>query len=189
VGTCVDIGWRTGGGTALVQLKRDGTLILDNAPLEGTVQDCSLSQPGTVLFRVEASNNAGQAVFQEEPVTVSETPPDNPLAGTGWLLQDTLENSTISASFGVDGSLNGSAGCNSYSAQYIASGQTLAITPPSSSQTICAEPEGIMEQEARYLTTLSQAATFQISDNILIIADNVGQPIMRFNQLQATPLQ
>lgn len=187
VGGCVNISWRSGGGTSLVQIKRDGGVVLDNAPLEGAVQDCNLSQPGTVIFRVEAYNPAGQTVFQEESVTVSEAAPDNPLAGTAWQLQGTLEDSTITASFGPDGSLNGSAGCNSYSAEYIVSGRSLAITPPNSAQTICAEPEGIMEQETAYLSALPSAGSFQIEDNTLIIQDSGGTTIMTFSRLVAEP--
>jgi polar amino acid transport system substrate-binding protein len=182
-GSCVNVSWRTGGGVARVQLKRDGAVVLDNAPFEGAEQDCSLAQPGTVMYGIEAFNSANEPVSAEESVTVSDAAPENPLAGTSWALQEALEGTTITASFGGDGSLNGSAGCNSYSAQYIVSGQSLAITPPDSTQSLCAEPVGIMEQEDTYLSALSAAGSFRIEGGILVIQDSAGNPIMQFNKL------
>jgi ABC-type amino acid transport substrate-binding protein len=69
------------------------------------------------------------------------------------------------------------------SAQYIVSGQSLAITPPSWTQSICAEPAGIMEQEATYLSGLTTANSFQIEGDTLVIRDSAGNPILQFNKL------
>jgi hypothetical protein len=41
-GQCVTASWTTGGGTARVQLLRDGAVILDNAQLNNSVQDWHL---------------------------------------------------------------------------------------------------------------------------------------------------
>jgi heat shock protein HslJ len=183
IGSCVNVSWRTGGGVARVQIKRNGAVVLDNAPFEGAGQDCSLAQPGTVTYGIEAFNSASEPVSTEESVTVSEAAPQNPLAGTSWALQGALEGTTITASFGGDGSLNGSAGCNNYSAQYIVSGQSLAITPPRSTQSICAEPAGIMEQEAAFLSALTAASSFQIEGSNLVLRDSGGNPVLQFNKL------
>jgi hypothetical protein len=78
-GECVNLNWNTGGGTQVVKLKRNGAVVLDNAPLGGQAQDCP-SIPGTVTYRLEASNSVGQMIFQEQPVTV-QTPPTAPPTG------------------------------------------------------------------------------------------------------------
>ena len=68
----------------------------------------------------------------------------------------------ISANFGEDGLLAGTAGCNSYSSGYETEGNAITISPSVSSQMFCAEPEGIMEQETQYLTALQDAAVYKI---------------------------
>jgi polar amino acid transport system substrate-binding protein len=69
VSQCVAISWNVGGVTDLVQIKRNGATILENAPLVGEGQDC-LSSPGLVTYRMEASNRLGEIVIQELQVTV-----------------------------------------------------------------------------------------------------------------------
>ncbi|HRV92946.1 MAG TPA: transporter substrate-binding domain-containing protein [Anaerolineae bacterium] len=185
VGGCVNISWRTGGGTSRVQISRDGNVTLDNAPIEGSVQDCNLTAAGTVIFRIDAANSAGQAIFQEDTVNVSEAPPNNPLAGTAWILQDGVPGTSVTISFGADGTVNGSSGCNSYSAQYLVTGQNLAITAPVGTNVFCAEPEGIMEQEAQFLADLPTAGSYEINRNgaELSIFDTGGTLMMTFSRM------
>lgn len=70
---CVAVSWRISGQAALIQLKRDGLIVLDNAGYSGTVNDC-LQTPGTITYRVEASNQAGGFAFQETAVLVRPAP-------------------------------------------------------------------------------------------------------------------
>jgi polar amino acid transport system substrate-binding protein len=69
-GQCVQVSWRASGGTTLVQILRNGVIVLDNAPLEGSGQDC-VQQAGTVTYRMVASNSAGQSTSQDRSVTVT----------------------------------------------------------------------------------------------------------------------
>ena len=69
VGECVNVSWSASGGTTWVQIKRNGVVVLDGAPLSSSAQDC-LGESGTWTYRVEASNSAGQTVFREEAITV-----------------------------------------------------------------------------------------------------------------------
>lgn len=70
VGQCVILAWTTSGGTQQVRLKRGDIIVLDNAPLDGSVQDC-LNQPGTVRYTLEASNLAGTTLFSDVTVNVT----------------------------------------------------------------------------------------------------------------------
>ena len=70
-GGCVNISWSVGGDAIVVQLKRDGLVVLDNAPFSGAMQGCHGST-GTVVYRLEARNVAGQSIFREEPVSIVE---------------------------------------------------------------------------------------------------------------------
>jgi heat shock protein HslJ len=161
---------------------------LDNAPFSGAGQECH-SESGRVTYRVEASNSAGQTVFKEETITVGEAAPDNPLVGTRWQAMAfydaevggigvPLPGTSLTAAFGADGKLNGSAGCNTYSASYLVDGSLLSITPPTSTSAICGEPEGIMEQEAAFLSALASAGGFNLQGSQLQILNASGQLLL-----------
>ena len=65
----------------------------------------------------------------------------------------------ITANFGEDGQLTGSAGCNDYFGPYETDGQKISMGPFGTGRTACSEPEGIMEQESQYLAALETADT------------------------------
>jgi heat shock protein HslJ len=93
-----------------------------------------------------------------------------------------LGGSEITAEFGEDGTLSGSAGCNGYKASYIVDGDTLQIGPPASTRKICSEPEGVMEQEAAYLAAIQAAATFERRGDTLTLRDANGSTLAQFVQ-------
>ena len=78
-----------------------------------------------------------------------------------------LEGTEITAIFGEDGSVSGSAGCNNYVAGFTVDGNQITIGPAASTMMMCVEPEGIMEQEAAFLAALSTAATYSINGQVL----------------------
>ena len=63
--------------------------------------------------------------------------------------------------------MTGSAGCNNYFGPYQASGTNITIQPPAATSQACAEPEGVMEQEAQFLSALPTAATFRLDGDSL----------------------
>ena len=114
----------------------------------------------------------------------------NGLTTGRWVLQSystrgslniPLPGTEITARFGADGSLSGSAGCNNYNGGFMAYDQTLRISKISSSQVLCAEPAGVMEQEGDFLTLLKQAAKMKISAGQLDVFDSSGNRIMVFS--------
>jgi putative lipoprotein len=175
-----------GGGATLVQIKRNGVVVLDGAPLESSAQDC-LDESGRVTYRVEASNSAGETVFQEATVTVTAAPPENPLTNTNWQLsamnvnQVPVPDSTITARFDAAGGLSGDGGCNSYDGVYTVSGASLGIIGLSAAGVVCGDD--LDQQEQFYLAALQSAAIFEISGNQLIIKDATGQEVLRFNRI------
>jgi heat shock protein HslJ len=104
-------------------------------------------------------------------------PQSNELAGTSWTVigynngrggvVSVIIGTELTAAFGEDGTLSGSAGCNTYNAGYEVDANNISIGLPISTMMACAEPEGIMEQEQEYLTALGTAATYQITGNRL----------------------
>jgi heat shock protein HslJ len=94
------------------------------------------------------------------------------LPGTSWTVTSynngkqavvsVIIGTEITASFAEDGKLTGSAGCNNYTAAYEVDGENITIGPAATTRMMCAEPDGIMEQEAQYLAALETAATYRI---------------------------
>jgi heat shock protein HslJ/uncharacterized protein YraI len=112
------------------------------------------------------------------------------LTSSRWLLQSYSSPSTgqrtplpgtqLTARFGADGSLSGSAGCNSYNGTFTAFDQTLRIGTLSTSQALCSSPEGIMEQEGIFLQLMQQAAKMSISAGQLVVFDANGNQLLVF---------
>jgi heat shock protein HslJ len=112
------------------------------------------------------------------------------LTGTDWLLtsynngkggmQSVVIGTEISANFSEDGTMSGSAGCNSYSGSYESTEDTISIGPIANTEMACMDPEGVMEQETQYLTALQNAAVYTIQDDLLEIRDENGSGVAYF---------
>jgi len=115
-------------------------------------------------------------------------PAQEPLIGTNWTLESfhtadavssVIADTTITAIFGADVSVSGSAGCNRYFASYNVTGTLLSIGPAGSTKMYCGTP-GVMQQESSYLMLLGQATTFTIKGDRLSLADAKGTTILSF---------
>ncbi|MDE4907867.1 META domain-containing protein [Methanogenium marinum] len=87
---------------------------------------------------------------------------------------------TISALFGEDGQVTGSAGCNNYFASYSVSGMEVSIGPVGSTKMYCESPAETMEQESRYLTLLGEVATFERGPGTLTLRDVDGSILLAY---------
>jgi heat shock protein HslJ len=109
----------------------------------------------------------------------------SPISGEGledtiWVLmsygepkfeRSVLPNTEITVEFiSKEGTVKGSAGCNSYFGSYEVEGNQLSIPGPMGvTEMYCMEPEGVMDQEQEYLTILQNAGTYKIEGNQLQI--------------------
>jgi heat shock protein HslJ len=91
-------------------------------------------------------------------------------------------DSQVTASFGTDGQVTGTTGCNQYFASYELEGQSLGIGPAGATRRFCAEPEGLMQQEALYLEALQSAAEFGIDGMRLELRRADGALAVTFNR-------
>lgn len=117
-------------------------------------------------------------------------PAPEPLVGTNWTLDSVysgdavssvIAGTTITAVFGKDGSVTGSAGCNHYFASYNVSGTSMTIGSAGSTKMYCIGP-GVMQQESTYLASLSRAAAFTITGNRLSLAEANGTTLLSFTK-------
>jgi heat shock protein HslJ len=121
-----------------------------------------------------------------------------PLAGTTWQLTgynngmggfaSVLAGTEITAVFGGDGKLAGSAGCNNYATSYEISGENISIGPVASTMMMCPEPDGIMEQESAYLAALESVSTYTIEGKQLSLSNAQGQVVLGFTVREPTSL-
>jgi heat shock protein HslJ len=185
-GECVNIGWSVGGGTTYARILRNGAVVVDSAGFDGQQNDC-LETAGEYNYVLEVYNPVDEMESAQESVMVTEAEPENPLAGTRWTataywdgsaMQETLEGTLLSMNFGQDGSLNGSAGCNSYSSSYTVDGSSLVISAPSLTNKACPEPEGIAEQETAFVNALSTTSQFYIEAGQLYLLNATDQVIV-----------
>jgi ABC-type amino acid transport substrate-binding protein len=82
-GQCLSISWNVTGDPDLVQILRNNVVVVGPARPSGSGQDCANFEPGTVVYSITASNEAGSAVPQQETVTVTGDPVAVPLPSTG----------------------------------------------------------------------------------------------------------
>jgi heat shock protein HslJ len=113
-----------------------------------------------------------------------------PLTGTPWRLNgyndgkggfvSVLPGTEITAVFGDDDKVAGSAGCNDYTALYAVEDNAITFGPAATTRKMCSEPEGVMEQESAYLAALESATAFQIEGNELTLTNADGVRVATF---------
>jgi heat shock protein HslJ len=97
----------------------------------------------------------------------------------GGFLVPAVDGAPVTARFGVDGNVSGSAGCNQYNASYITQDLTISISPPLITGRYCENPL-IMQQESAYLDDLSKAVEIRVNKSNLNLYDKTGKPVLTF---------
>ncbi len=105
------------------------------------------------------------------------------LGGTHWTatgvagrggIATLIAGSKATLNFGVDGTLSGSAGCNSYTGRYEVTGNQVKFpTAFASTRKMCVNP-GVMAQEQAFLKALSASTTGRIDGKKLELRDASG---------------
>ncbi|MGA2918106.1 META domain-containing protein [Methanoregula sp.] len=114
------------------------------------------------------------------------------ITGTTWTLgwfdnnngvwSKVAEGSTITATFGADGKVSGSSGCNQYSTVYhLGTDPKIWMQRPDVPSQVCQSPIGVMKQESAYDTDLSWAQDYSITNNQLLMFDQTGKKILQFD--------
>jgi heat shock protein HslJ len=113
----------------------------------------------------------------------------SPLEGTRWSLieingGELVDGTYISLSF-YGSSAEGNGGCNRYHGEYSTEDPNiLNIQEPGHTEEGCVEPEGVMEQEDTYFRALSNAATYEIINDNLVIYGQDNQKLLVFKKIR-----
>jgi len=131
--------------------------------------------PTAKSFSVKAdqltlSDAAGKAIAAYKAQSQS-------LSGTSWnvisynngkqAVVSVMAGTDLTAVFGSDGNLSGNSGCNTYNGPYKVDGNKITIGPLASTMMACADPAGVMDQEAQFLAALSSAATYRVEGSLM----------------------
>ena len=118
------------------------------------------------------------------------------LSGTSWIVTSynngreavvgVISGTEMTAAFGDDGQVSGTAGCNNYFASYEAEAEagTITIDQIGLTDMACEGPDGIMEQEQAFLAALATAVTYRVEGNTLELrtADDALAAMMQRTQ-------
>jgi len=153
------------------------------------ISGCTSQAPQSTATPV-APAVSQQPVLTTTPAAAAPAPS---LTGTTWKLgwfdnngvwSKVAEGSTITASFGTDGKVSGSSGCNKYSTVYhLGTNPTIWMQRPDVPTQVCQSPFGVMKQESAFDTDLSLAVDYSIPNNQLQMFDQTGKKILQFDPL------
>lgn len=140
--------------------------------------------------RLSLQDAAGREVAAFEAGTLT-------LADTSWEVMaynngkqavvSVLGGTRVTAHFGEDGRVTGSAGCNQYFAKYEVKDGSISITLPGATRRHCAEPRGTMDQEARFLEALRSAAMFRLEGERLALRTPDGALVVTLVRDSSAP--
>lgn len=155
-------------------------------------------------------SNTGQTTQTETAPTsgtgTDETPHPGPtgsetatigtdrLAGTQWSLASITAVGTetsmpatpeVTLSFGENGQVTGSGGCNSFGAQYTIDGNTITFSQIISTKMACTDTS-IMNLEQRFFQALQLSGTFEQTDEGLTISFDNGAGSLNFARVVST---
>ncbi len=163
----------------------NGEKIKINSPAASTLKACAaniMNQANAFnkLLFSSTSFSLGEgtlALNQGNSTGLNFSGSTNPIAKTSWdvtgynngnqAVVSPIIDTNPTITFGDDGTISGSAGCNTYSGKYSISGQSITISTLATTRRECIEPEGIMEQESSFLTYLQKANTWSLQGNML----------------------
>lgn len=166
---------------------------------------------GSSLLNVTAYDLEGEQLVEstvndQQLLTFNPAKPV-PMTNTKWGLsfwwhsdgetwQPVVLGSSTDITFSAGGEASGSGGCNNYTAGYEGDLQvekvmeamdtyaelpTLTFGAVAAQQAACAEPEGIMDQEQAYFSTLGSVAYYFKLGGMLMMLDAAGTPLLMFS--------
>lgn len=143
--------------------------------------EASLTIDGLGNLSLSGADGVG---FVARPVK-EDAPEGDPavLQGATWIVEDinrggVIDNSRLTLTFGTDGRVSGSGGCNSFSGTYSADGSSLTLGPLAMTRRACLG-EALNAQETRYTSALTGPLTWEIlADGALELTGEGGRRVL-----------
>jgi len=213
LGQCFTLNWSVSGKVDTVNLARGSEVFWSNAPAKGNTQDCPAAA-GSVTYAIDASGPGGSAKAERqvqvsagqpptataapptatrEPPTATPAPPFDGAAydlaqlmnpGLGEL-QPVLAGTQIDLRLYPNLTFEGSSGCNTYRGEYQVEGSEIRLSVGPLTQLYCADPAGVMEQEAAYVSLLGSVIRYSYeSPSLYLLApgETQDQVMMEFSR-------
>lgn len=172
------------GATEMACMEPEGVMEQETTYLE-TLR--SVKEVELTGDQLEMVDDSGDVVLrferQEEPEAPVET---GMLEGTAWTLESFVEGeavtsliagTTITLQFS-DGGVTGSAGCNNYGGSYALEDDEITTSDLYWTEMACLDPEGVMEQEQRYLDVLTDVTSLEHEANRLTLRTPDGRGLV-----------
>ena len=150
-----------------------------------------LSFYGCQQMEPTVSSSAIQDLATQTPPLIDQQISLNQVLDQEWILELITENgqgkkpvadTEVTLRFSAE-KLTGSAGCNRYFASYqTGDDRQLSITDIASTEMWCLQPEGIMEQETKFLQWLDKANSYRINNDQLTLYGNDRQQQLVFHK-------
>ena len=116
--------------------------------------------------------SAGSTMVQDNWTLVSYADPSG-------VLVPVLSGTTVTARFGSDGRVFGSAGCNQYSGVFSLKDYAVSVSNVTATEMYCTQA-GIMAQETMYLDDLGNVSLFRAGTGYLKLYDGTGKTLLVF---------
>lgn len=130
---------------------------------------------------VKLKNNSGTMVFsKQQNATLTDT--NWQITGLvigGDAVASTINGSETPISFGADGVVSGSTGCNAFTGSYTTSGTSLNVGQLATTKKACSQE--LSGQEQTILDALGNAASYDITGNAMTINDANGVMLLTLN--------
>lgn len=130
-----------------------------------------MSYPDTVTVTIDGKRLSGCG---GQPASL--------LQGAEWTVESIagvaiVPNTKVTITFGTDGNISGTGGCNRFNAGYTLTGEGLSVTTGMRTQMACEPP--IMKQEDRFMDVLGQVQGFEVpGPGRLILLTGKGERIV-----------
>ena len=173
-------------------VERDRVVI---GPLAGSLMGCE--QPAQTIeqavhsaltgtFRYALAQDKLTLLSGDDPVLTFQAEPAPVLEGVTWKVSgfnngrqavvSPISDTMLSVTF-RQGSVEGSAGCNTFRASYTVQADRIALGPTAVTRMICNQ-ENIMQQERQFLSALESATTWSIAGQMLDMHRADGERVL-----------
>jgi heat shock protein HslJ len=172
--------WSTKGSELSIVLG-PSTLMACPPPIDALATSLRAALTATKSFAREGSRLSLLGAKRETLAVFAPTEPTS-LAGSSWVVLSVNNGReavvslpsgvTITARFGADGRVSGSAGCNEYNGSYTVEKKSLTFSPLRTTRKAC--PEEVMAQESLWLAALGRVASHRLGQRELDLYDATG---------------